>query len=334
MYDSNWNLTAIGQAYQQWMSQYNTNLSLSAASGGLVNFNGTYGQYAVTIGGKVYNLTLTQGANNSFNFTLPNPQWNVSSGGDWNTISNWTDGIPNGPGTEADLFSTITTGSTISNSLPVTVGTLHFNSPQSYLIDGSGSLTFQGLNSNPTLIQVDQASQEINQPVTVATNLSINVASGATLTLASPVTINPGISVTPTGKGIVNYQSDVTLQSGASLTIGNSTSGGNLSLAANAKVAIAASTSTPLVVQFNSVSLAGGASIDLTNNNLIVNYGSGSSPIALIQSYLTNGYNSGWNGAGIFSSSRQSECKSDELDLQRRLRRRRRWNYRRSRRRN
>jgi GH35 family endo-1,4-beta-xylanase len=304
LYNSSWDLTAIGQAYEQWMAQYNTNLSLSAASGGLVNFNGTYGQYAVTIGGEVYNLTLTQGANNSFNFTLPNPQWNVSAGGDWNTVSNWTDGIPNGPGAEADLFSAIATGSTISNSLAVTLGTLHINSPQSYLIDGSGSLTFQGLNSNPALIQVDQGSQEINQPVNVASNLTINIAAGATLTLASPLTINSGISVTPTGAGIVSYQSDVTLQSGASLTIGNSTTGGALSLAADAKVAVAASASTPFTVQFNSVSLAGGASIDLTDNNLIVSYGSGTSPIALIQSYLTNGYNNGaWNGAGIFSSS-------------------------------
>ena len=304
LYNSSWQLTAVGQAYQQWMSQWNTNLSLAANSSGDVSFNGTFGQYAVTIGGKVYNLTLTQGANNTFQFTIPNPAWNLTGGGDWSVQTDWTDGSPNGAGVEADLFSAITGPATVFTNIPVTIGTLHINSPQSYLVNGSGSLTFQSLNSNPALIQVDQGTQELDLPVTFASSTNLNVASAASLLLAGPVTINSGNSVTPTGTGPVQYGSSVTLQSGASLTIGNtSISTGPLSLATGASVAIAPSTGTPYVVQFSNISLVGTANINITNNTLLINYGSGSDPVTQIAQYLANGYASGWNGAGIFSST-------------------------------
>lgn len=237
--------------------------------------------------------------------TLPS-QWVSTGGGDWNTATNWSNGIPNTPGAEADLFGAITASSTLSTSVPITVSTLHFNSPNSYLIDGSGSLTLQTLAASlaPALVQVDRSSNELDLPMTLASNTTFAPAAGANLTIAAPLTVNSGLSVTQTGSGTVKYESDVTLQSSASLAIANSSAGGALSLAANAKVVLPVSTSTSYAVQFNSISLAAGADIDLTQNALIVNYGTGADPFSSIQSDLITGYNSGaWNGPGIISSA-------------------------------
>jgi hypothetical protein len=58
-------------------------------------------------------------------------------------------------------------------------------------------------------------------------------------------------------------------------------------------------------VQFYNLSLGSGASMDLANNKFIVDYSGegGASPAAAIQSYLAAGFASGWNGAGIYSST-------------------------------
>jgi hypothetical protein len=45
------------------------------------------------------------------------------------------------------------------------------------------------------------------------------------------------------------------------------------------------------------------STVDLTNNHLFINYGSGTDPIATIKALLTSGYAGGaWNGVGIDSS--------------------------------
>jgi chitinase len=54
----------------------------------------------------------------------------------------------------------------------------------------------------------------------------------------------------------------------------------------------------------NSLVISPGATLDLGNNALIINYGTGSDPVSTIRGYLTTGYNGGgWNGSGIMSST-------------------------------
>jgi hypothetical protein len=53
-----------------------------------------------------------------------------------------------------------------------------------------------------------------------------------------------------------------------------------------------------------SLVVSGNGTLDLGNNQLIINYGSGADPIASIRQYLTSGYHAGaWNGTGISSSA-------------------------------
>jgi GH35 family endo-1,4-beta-xylanase len=62
LYDSNWNITPAGEAYEALMQQWNTQVSTQVGNGGLVTFTGFYGDYTLTVGGKTYTFSLVKGA--------------------------------------------------------------------------------------------------------------------------------------------------------------------------------------------------------------------------------------------------------------------------------
>jgi len=66
------------------------------------------------------------------------PAWVSSGSGDWNAAGNWGGLVPNGIGTEADLFGAINSPQTVYTNIPVTVGTLHFNNASTYVVTGGG----------------------------------------------------------------------------------------------------------------------------------------------------------------------------------------------------
>ena len=241
------------------------------------------------------------------------PLWSLNGSGDWNVAANWNGGVPNGIGATAAFLGNVNpegmvtgtaTSTTVFTDLPITVGTVHFSNPNTYEITGTGNLTLQvGAGSN-ALVQVDSGTQEFDLPVTVASNTTFSIASGANLLIANPLTVDAGVAITQSGAGTVTYQSLVNLGAGASLSISSPTIGTALNLASSAKVAIAASTGSQTVVQFNSLSMASGSKLDLANNQFVVNYAGGADPAASIASYLAAGYNGGkWNGAGLYSST-------------------------------
>ena len=59
--DANWNLTTVGGRYEQLMSEWNTDVTLTADLNGVVDFRGFYGDYDVMIDGQTYNLSLAKG---------------------------------------------------------------------------------------------------------------------------------------------------------------------------------------------------------------------------------------------------------------------------------
>jgi hypothetical protein len=75
---------------------------------------------------------------------------------------------------------------------------------------------------------------------------------------------------------------------------------GALSISGTGTVQLAANTG---LAQVTSLSISPAAVLDITNNHLIIDYGSGSDPISSIRGYLFSGYNGGtWTGPGIDSS--------------------------------
>jgi hypothetical protein len=261
-------------------------------------------------------LTITLGGGqgelfkyNTGTFAGISPQWSPNASGDWNVASNWTGGVvPEGVDAEADFFGAINSNHTVFTDTPVTVGTIDFNNANTYEITGAGSLTLQtSILANAQVI-VQAGTQEIDLPTTIASNTTFNVATGATLVIANPLTINSGETLTTTGGGTVKYESLVNVQAGANAVFAGSTNASQLSLASTANASISSSNGSA-VVEVNNLSNAG--TLDIANNKLIVNYGNGADPISSIRSQVISGYDKGtWEGTGITSSTARTNSGS------------------------
>jgi len=129
-----------------------------------------------------------------------------------------------------------------------------------------------------------------------ATIVSINAGTTVRINANSALGTN-GVAVTNNGLFVVAANQTIGGISGAgALTIGNGTTANTLKLAPNSP---ASSVGSLLIV--------GTSALDIGNNQLFINYGSGSDPMSAIYAYLKLGFNGGqWNGPGIISSSAQT----------------------------
>ncbi len=288
------------------------NSSMQEVDSVIVNNNESAGNFDHEINlsgvtGEFIRLATTQNQYLSFSElevfgTSQTEQWASTNSGDWNNIDNWNGGtVPNAVGAEADFFGAISSNQTVFTNAPVTVGTLNFNNSSTYEITGNGSLTLQATSGNAQVI-VQQGTHVLDLPVTIASNTNLDVASGATLVVANPITINSGNSIASTGSGTVNFQSIITVDSNASIAFGNSTYANKLSVASSGTASIQGSGN---VVEVDSLSNLG--TVDITKNELLINYAGQGDPISSIAQELKSGYNNGgWNGTGIISSAAQT----------------------------
>jgi hypothetical protein len=64
-------------------------------------------------------------------------------------------------------------------------------------------------------------------------------------------------------------------------------------------------------VNITSLSITANSTLDVGNNHIIINYGTGADPIASIAAWIKSGYNAGaWTGVGITSSSAAGNASS------------------------
>jgi hypothetical protein len=210
-----------------------------------------------------------------------NSIWAVNKSGDWNIGGNWANGnVPNAAGAEADFFGALTASHTVFTDVPVTVGTMNFNNGSaSYVIAGAGSLTLQGAGTSSANVIVQAGSHKLNLPVVVASDTTINVSGGATLTVGNPINIATGKTLTKNGTVLI--QAPLTIGSGGAMVLNS----GSTSL-------------------FGAPSLGSAAKIDVKTNSLTIDYHGQTTPAATISAQLTSGYAGGaFNGPGINSSS-------------------------------
>jgi autotransporter-associated beta strand protein len=119
-----------------------------------------------------------------------------------------------------------------------------------------------------------------------------NVSSGSMLVISTAGAL-------PSGSAIVND---------GSLTINGNSAAGNISGDGTLNIGVASTAVLQLAggsgaSSQNALNISAGSTLDITNNHLIINYGS-SDPISSIRGYLVSGYNGGaWNGTGIDSSA-------------------------------
>jgi hypothetical protein len=191
------------------------------------------------------------------------------------------------------------------------------------------------LRVSPTDSTQDQLLQGSNvllsAPIASISGLVLDLATGDTLTVdgtygnpAPPavISVNGGNTIVNIGSGssigILPSADNLTIQSGTvTLPAQSQTPAsqpglgplniqlGSLSIASGASLVASwpPGHANRTIVSVSTLSIPSGATLDLGGNELLINYGSGSDPMAFIASEILSGYNSGsWNGTGITSS--------------------------------
>jgi autotransporter-associated beta strand protein len=200
-------------------------------------------------------------------------------------------------GTVTDVGQNSSTPTTLTFSGP---GTLIFSGSNSYTgntVISGGTLILGSSTALPSGNNVANDSGLVINAVVTAGNISDPGTSGST-------TVNTGQSLavnnlTQLG-GLTNNGAVVINGSGKVGSIGGTGSltltSGSLQIAANNTGPFAGTPSSQ-----GSLTLGSGATLDLTNNALIIDYGANaafSDPVAAIQSYLANGFANGWATGG------------------------------------
>jgi autotransporter-associated beta strand protein len=233
---------------------------------------------------------------------LPTPlEWNNSGasgdGATWDNLNNqnWSDtlGASFGaflPAVYSDN-SNVTFDDNNSGHYNVTLNTtvspvsVTFNNNSgNYFLSGTG-----GIIGTTSLAVTGSAS------VSISTS---NSYTGGTTISAGTLVLN-GPHALPTGGIVVN---NGTLDVEANTVAGNVSGTGSL-IVGSANHATLQLTANSGLSSVGSLAVGSGSSLDITNNALIVNYGTGADPLTTIQSYLTDSYNSGWTAGEILSSS-------------------------------
>jgi autotransporter-associated beta strand protein len=243
----------------------------------------------------------------TFDASGANPGAPTDGNGNWDTTTgaNWSNG-------SAD--STWANGSTAFFGYGGAAGTVTIDDP-------SGAVTVSGITFNNTPGSDYTITGEainlsgVTPTITVASGQSPTIRSslsgGSGLTVAGPGTLNltgnnsnlGGTIVVSSGMLVVG-NSDA-IPTASPLTIGTATTHAQVHLVSQIGI-----------VAVPSLTIYSGSTLDVSNNTLIIDYGSTADPISAIQSYLTIGYAGGnWDGYYIDSSTAASLNRSQGVLL-------------------
>ncbi len=194
--------------------------------------------------------------------------WSLSTGGDWNTSSNWTNNVvPNGASAQALLAGPAGSGTrSIDLGAGVTAQQVTFNNATaSYALTG-GSLTLNASPLIPSLV-VAAGSHSIASSVIFQNTARVEVATGSTLSLTGAVSAT-GLDLFVRGGGTLNMPAiDVN-----SISV----NAGTLNLTGATHSAV------------RGITIDTGATLDLGSNALIIDYDDGFSPIVDVQAAIAD----------------------------------------------
>ncbi len=263
--------------------------------------------------------------------------WSVDAGGSWSASGNWSNGIPNSAGSTATFGPIISLARSISMPDGETVGTLSLNSTHGYTISGAGTLTLEALSGAST-VTVGAGSHTVGVAVALSGDANVSVASGSTLSMTGSLSTGGGavnltgggtlvLSGAVTGSGnfsvtssklvavtpLVPVTGTLTVNgAGASVSLAApGVSGSNMvtgqfaaiSVSASGSVSVAATnraSALPTVLVTAGLALDGTASLDLGNNDMLVQGGSEAALDALVGAWYDGGLR---DGAGLNASS-------------------------------
>jgi hypothetical protein len=201
------------------------------------------------------------------------PQWNNATGGNWGEDVKWTLGVPDAPDSPANFLSAISSPQTITvDGTGYTLGSIKFDNTQRYTINGPGRLTLQ-TTTGPAQINVASGSHTINAPMTFANDTSITITQASSrLTISSDVTAT-GVAISKGGLGALEMKnvraSSLSINAGSVLITANGTSTGTS--------------------RVSSLTIAGGALLDLANNKMVIDYSSVGTLVDDVRQHLLAG---------------------------------------------
>jgi autotransporter-associated beta strand protein len=309
LYNTNYQLTSAGQTWQNWMNQWETNDTLTTNSSGQVTFKGTYGLYDVIVGGQTYQLDLVKGtANYGLMTPISAATWNGGgANGNWSNASNWgsTTLVANVPLVFAGSNQLASNNDSAANT---EYSGITFAAGAGPFVIGGNAINLAG-----NIVNNSSNLQTINTNLAMQAGTSFNTASDD---LAMGGGISGAYSLTKTGSHTLTLTGSNTYIGATIVSAGTLVIGSPGALPANATVSIANSSTMQLAQNIGletlaSLAISGGSRLDITNNAIIVNYGSGADPISSIASLIATGYAGGsWNGPGIMSTSAQQNSSS------------------------
>jgi hypothetical protein len=304
--------------------------------------SGSAASYPLTI--LATNATGTSQQIFTLTVSLPSETWTGTADGiNWSNPGNWSGGSVPNQNTDATIpagiagltigagmysVASLTSASPIAlNGMLSLYGPAVFTGSTALTIGAGGTLNVDdGGTISGVVIDNGNVLVDFSTDPTINANISGSgaltmIGSGAlTLTgdntYTGPTTVSNGILVIgaadalPAGGAIVN-NALLSIQVGSSalpVISGNISGSGSLTIgtaSTSAFLKLAAGSGT---FGQSALTIYPGSSLDVTDNNFIINYGSGSDPDSTIYSYLASGYSGGaWNGSGIISSSVATE---------------------------
>ncbi len=216
----------------------------------------------------VFLLSLLQG----ILFATTTSQWTGTSNVSWGNTGNWTLGVPNGDGDEADFTVTPPPSNLPSIDASYTVGIIKFDpqTPTGYtLSNGGGSLTLSN-SSNSAQLSSLSGSNTIAAPITLNSNWALSISSGSTVTVSGLISA-AGQTLNLSGSGLLSltntsnsYTGGTTVQSAILQILGDGCLGSG-SLALNGGTLRAG---TAAISSSRSIALTGNCQIDTNSQTM------------------------------------------------------------------
>jgi autotransporter-associated beta strand protein len=224
-------------------------------------------------------------------------EWNVDASGNWGTTSNWTPSEPNSATDTAYFGPKITAPHTVTLDAAKIVGDMVFNNANAYTIAGANSLTI-GDGSTAKTVQVSNGSHTISAPVSMASNVTYDVATGQSLAVTGP--ISGGGSLTKISDGTLSlsgsnsYTGDTAVNGGILAFANGAISSANLALSGGT-LRYATGNTEDISTKSLTLGVAGGTidtnGNDVTLTNSIGNSGAGGLTKAGAGTLTLGGYN-------------------------------------------
>jgi autotransporter-associated beta strand protein len=244
--------------------------------------------------------------------------WNVAGGGNWGTGTNWTNSvIPQKQLDTAYFTSAITAASIVDLNSNWTVGNINFDNSNSYTIaPGTGGTLTLSNGTAAANVTDSMGTHMISAPLILISNVTFTVTNSTdALEVSGPITGAGGVTVMGAGTlsltGSNSYSGATTVNSGT-LAIGDSSampSGASVTVGSGNSTGVMRLANGTGVITLSTLSVNSGSTVDIGNNALVIQYGTGADPAAQIRSLIVSGYNSvggaagNWQGTGLTSSA-------------------------------